>query len=178
MPERHAGRKDQLPPAIVPFAHFKSGRRNGNGDRPRLRHDGRGWSSQHQRGSAPILASLGCPGQGAVEWFMGLVWLRRGRGGPDRLRCMPPDQRSLGPCRCHPALLDLAPLFTGSANGTLSADSAEMFAVCESQQAVLPQCQSSGQERPSPQHFHPSEQQELPQQSRPFRQMAERQQRR
>ena len=68
--------------------------------------------------------------------------------------------------------------FSGSANGMLSADSAEISAVWAARQAVLPQRQSFGQQRPSPQHFHPLEQQDLPQQSPPRSQMLERQQRR
>jgi hypothetical protein len=67
-------------------------------------------------------------------------------------------------------------LFTGSANGTLLADSAEISAVWDAKQAVLPQRQPSGQQRPSPQHFHPLEQQVLSQQSPPLSQMLERQQ--
>jgi hypothetical protein len=99
--------------------------------------------------------------------------------GTDRLRRVPPFNGHLVPgVVIQPFSIQLcSSLLTGSANGTLLADSAEISAVWEARQAVRPQRQSFGQQRPSPQHFHPLEQQPSPQQSPFFSQMLERQQR-
>ena len=82
-----------------------------------------------------------------------------------------PAQRSLGPGGRHPAQSGPAPLVARhrlskrDALGRLRGDGCGLRA----RQAVLPQRQSSGQQRPSPQHFHPLEQQEpTPQQSSAF----------
>src|ERR687897_576866 len=128
-----------------------------------------------------MLAAFGCPGQGAVggtdPWIRthGTEW----RANPDRLRRVPPinDHSGLWAVIQPSSIQRRSSLFTGSANGTLLADSAEISAVWDAKQAVLPQRQPSGQQRPSPQHFHPLEQQPSPQQSPSLSQILERQQR-
>ena len=106
---------------------------------------------------------------------LGTAW----RGGPDRQRRVPPiTDHSVPGAAIQPSSIQrCSSLFTGSANGMLSVDAAEISAVWEAKQAVLPQRQPSGQQRPSPQHFHPLEQQPSPQHSPLLSQMLELQQR-
>jgi len=107
------------------------------------------------RERAPILAAFGCLGQRAANRLLAPMPRHEWGGAYECLGCLPSiNDHSVPGAVIQPSSIQrCSSLFIGSANGTLLADSAEISAVREVKQAVLPQCHPFGQQRPLLQHF-------------------------